>query len=371
MLNLNSTIDLDVKAFFRWWQRELGFLVPERIKRLINDKQGYLIISAENNHLALSFYNHQHTETLALLERNELGVAQYKDLLEKDERLAKATTILRLGKHEAIHTFLTLPSAVKENLAQVVSYELDKYSPFKAEQVYFAVKPLPNSHNENGQINVLLVMTPKEQLDGLYDDLKQLGIAPVFADCSDQPNDLDDNRHHYNLLPDAFRQKVAKTPQLIYSGVLALLLLLFAGTLILPIWLESQTVEVLAEKVKDIEKDAKNIKALQSEVSAAADETQKLIDHKNALPPMVQMLNELSTLIKDDTWLAYAQYADGHLQIQGESPSASTLISILEASELFANARFVSPVTQDNISKLERFQITVDVTKPGNPDAKQ
>jgi len=28
---------------------------------------------------------------------------------------------------------------------------------------------------------------------------------------------------------------------------------------------------------------------------------------------------------------------------------------------LFINARFASPVTQDRISKLERFQITVDV----------
>jgi general secretion pathway protein L len=57
------------------------------------------------------------------------------------------------------------------------------------------------------------------------------------------------------------------------------------------------------------------------------------------------------------------------LQIQGESPAASTLIAVLEASELFANARFASPVTQDSISKLERFQITVDVTKTGSTEA--
>jgi general secretion pathway protein L len=81
------------------------------------------------------------------------------------------------------------------------------------------------------------------------------------------------------------------------------------------------------------------------------------------------MLNTLSTLIKDDTWLTYAQYADGHLQIQGESPAASNLISVLEASDLFANARFVSPVTQDNVSKQERFQITVDTTSVPTPGA--
>jgi len=87
-----------------------------------------------------------------------------------------------------------------------------------------------------------------------------------------------------------------------------------------------------------------------------------LIAEKNAAPPVIEMLNTLSALIKDNTWLSYAQYSDGHLQIQGESPAASALIGVLEDSELFADARFVSPVTQDKASGQERFQITVDVT---------
>ena len=96
------------------------------------------------------------------------------------------------------------------------------------------------------------------------------------------------------------------------------------------------------------------------------DETQQLIDKKTEKPPVVAVLDTLSKLIKDDTWLAYAQYASGQLQMQGESPAASTLISVLEASDIFANAKFVSPVTRDNVTKMERFQITVDITKAGD-----
>ena len=102
---------------------------------------------------------------------------------------------------------------------------------------------------------------------------------------------------------------------------------------------------------------------MQSDIDAMIAETRQLIEEKSAKPEVIVMLNTLSSLIKDDTWLSYAQYSDGHLQIQGESPAASTLIAVLEASELFVNARFASPVTQDSISKLERFQITVDVGK--------
>jgi Fimbrial assembly protein (PilN). len=143
--------------------------------------------------------------------------------------------------------------------------------------------------------------------------------------------------------------------------------LLLGAVLVLPVWFEHQTVDALQAKIDGIEKNAKDVKALQQEIDAMIDETRLLIAEKNAAPTVVDMLNTLSMLIKDDTWLAYAQYSDGHLQIQGESPASSALIGVLEDSELFANARFVSPVTQDKVSGQERFQITVDVTAPVAP----
>jgi len=102
---------------------------------------------------------------------------------------------------------------------------------------------------------------------------------------------------------------------------------------------------------------------MQSSIDAVIEETDQLIKEKKAVPDVIKILNTLSILIKDDTSLSYAQYSEGHLQIQGESPAASGLLADLEESELFANARFASPVTQDRVSNLERFQITIDVAK--------
>ncbi len=362
MLNLNSNINLDFKTFLRWWRRELGFLVPEKIKRLFNDKQGFLIISTEVHKLVITYLLDEHETVIAKIDRNEAGIAYYKALQANDERLTKANVILRLTGQEAICRELALPAAAKENLHQVVAYELDRYTPFKAEQVYFAVKPIDGA-TEQGQLKAMLVLTTREVLDGLYEDITALALSPLFADYQGAANPLDNLDDSYNLLPEKFRQKTAKTPRLIHTALLALVALLAAAALVTPVWLEYQTVNALTEKVKVIEKDAKKIKALQSEIDTMIDETQKLIDEKNATPMVVDMLNTLSTIIKDDTWLSYLQYSDNHLQIQGESPAASTLIGVLEASELFTKARFVSPVTQNNVSKLERFQITVDTTK--------
>ncbi len=364
MLNLNSTIDLDFKQFLRWWKRELDFLVPDKLKDLVTDQQGYLIVSLDNNQLKITYQNKEESELLATVDRDESGLAQFKTLREKDERLIKAKVILRLSSQYAIQKELSLPSVAKENLLQVVSYELDRYTPFKPEQVYFTVKRL-NDSNELGQIRVMLILTTRAILDGLFDDCSAMGLSPQLAYLDDPTLDINRIDDHYNLLPEPLRQKTPKITHIINSTLIMLTGLLLVAVIATPIWLESKTIDALQLKTNALEKDAKKVKALQKEIDASIDETRQLLAEKSAAPPMIEMLNTLSSLINDDTWLSYVQYSDGHLQIQGESPTASTLIAILEASELFTHVRFASPVTQDAINKIERFQITVDVTPKG------
>jgi general secretion pathway protein L len=368
MLNLNSTIDLDLKKFFRWWKREIIFLVPEKIREIINERRGTIIVRPEGDQLDLTFFMDGQVEPLIKLDRNESGIAQYNDLLAGDERLLKADLIFRLTSRYGIQKEIALPAAAAENLHQVVSYELSRYSPFTTEQAYFAVKRL-NGANDPEQIHVLLILTARKVLDAFYQDLKALGMSPIFVDYEGVPNDLEFSDEHYNLLPESLRRKTSNVPRLVYSALIGTIFLLVSAVVAMPVWFEYQSVKDLESKAIPIEKEAKKIKALQVEIDSMIEETRKLIQLKNETPAILVMLNTLSNLIKDDTYLTYAQYADGHLQIQGESPAASNLISVLEASDLFANARFVSPVTQDNVSKMERFQITVDATSVENPDA--
>ena len=364
MLNLNSTIDLDFKQFFSWWKRELDFLLPKKVKQLILDEQGYLIVSPDGNRLMLSYLYDGVSEALTIVDINETGVEQFKILQEKDERLVKAQVIIRLTHQFAIQKELSLPTAAKENLAQVVAYELDRYTPFKPEQVYFAVKRL-NGTNELEQIKVLLILTPRSILDGLINDIKVLGLSPTLAYYDDSALGFDKFDSSYDLLPQQLRQKTGHLTRIINATLITLTGLLLFAVIATPVWLENQTVNSLRLKTNTFEKDAKKVKALQKDIDATIDETRQLLSEKSAAPAMIEMLNTLSGLIPDDTWLSYLQYSDGHLQIQGESPSASTLIAVLEASDLFTHVRFASPVTQDAVNKIERFQITLDVITKG------
>jgi general secretion pathway protein L len=143
-----------------------------------------------------------------------------------------------------------------------------------------------------------------------------------------------------------------------------LLLLLFLAVLIWPVWQEGQAVDVLKNHIKTLEKETRVIEEQQHEIDALRQQTQRLIDIKTQSPALVAVLNELSTLLKDDSWLTHFQFADKRLQIQGQSPAASSLIGVLESSGFFSNVSFVSPLTQDKATGRERFQISMDVSPP-------
>ncbi|MGR9115823.1 MAG: PilN domain-containing protein [Gammaproteobacteria bacterium] len=363
MLDLDTTIELDFKKFLRWWGKELSFLLPEKFKQIINDKQGQLIVRPSDDSLQLFFQMNGDTEGLAEFQRDAAGLSELKTFLAKDGRFDKADIVIRLTDSYAIAKELVFPVAAAENLQQVVAYELDRYTPLGPDQAYFAVKLL-EKNKSSGHMRIVVVLTPKEKLDILYEEISAAGIRPDRVDFESVENSDEDGL--YNLLPEYLREKPAFLPKVIHGGLISALLLLLIAALVLPVWWQGRVVSELRSEIEQIEKEARTVDKLQDEMDALISQTEQLIDQKRSSPSLVELINVLSGLIKDDTWLTHFRYTDGRLQIQGQSPSASMLISVLEESKLFSNARFVSPVTQDRRSGLERFQITVDV-KPGRP----
>lgn len=357
-----AKISRNFSRFLHWWGRELAFLVPDKFSAIINENRGQLIVYAGQKEVTLTLLQKEHAEQLATLPLNELGREEYLTLLEGDSRLAKADIIIRLAKDQAVKKVLALPLAAEENLEQVVAYEMDKYTPFKADDVYFSVRPL-DKDTTTGQISALLVLTPCKVLDHLIAELKTWGMVPLIADSEVAANDLAQYYDVYNLLPETERLQADLFSRVLNPSIALILLLLLGSVLALPIWMQAQTVELLQSQMHSVAKDADTVEKQRAETDRLLAETQQLIDSKNTSASVLSILESLSKLISDDTWLTHFRFSNGTLQIQGQSPGASGLIELLETSTLFSNVHFVSPVTQDKRSGLERFQISATVNQ--------
>ncbi len=75
---------------------------------------------------------------------------------------------------------------------------------------------------------------------------------------------------------------------------------------------------------------------------------------------MMDILKDLSERIPKSAWVRKLNFSDKGMQVEGHADSASELISLLEASPLFKDVAFLSPITKDRDGK-ERFRIGFQV----------
>ena len=365
-MNFSKNIDFDFKRFFLWWGRELSFWIPERLKQALSDKTGYVFLHISAGKMKFSSLREGQRKTIVELAFNEQGLALAQKLLEENEDVKKAYLILRLSSKQAIKKILYLPAAAKDNIRQVVSFELDKYTPFNSEQGYFALKSL--GKEENGQIKVLLVLTPREILDAIYLKLNSAEIYPDIVDYVEEANDFTKDLEIYNLLPEwerPVKNRIVQTLTWLFGFIV---LALVVAVLVFPVWHEAQNVDSLRQQIKQLKKDTEFVQSRQLEIDQIVDETDQLNKVKENTPVLLEIINTLSHSIKDDTWMTHLQFTQGRLQLQGQSPTAEALIGVLEASPLFSNVRFVSPLTKDKRTGFERFQISINVNTKGDAD---
>ena len=88
-------------------------------------------------------------------------------------------------------------------------------------------------------------------------------------------------------MPEQYRPQTAKLPRIIYSALAGTVCLLFIAVIYMPVWFEYQSVALLHEKINTIEKDARNIKGLQSDIDSLVEESNELIALKNSKPPVL------------------------------------------------------------------------------------
>jgi general secretion pathway protein L len=117
----------------------------------------------------------------------------------------------------------------------------------------------------------------------------------------------------------------------------------------------------LNHRLADVQQAAQGVEALRAQRNSLLEETRFLIDKKQARPVVIEIMDELTRILPDSTWLLSLQLNADNLVIQGESPASSELIEIIEASPYFYGTSFRAPVTKNPRSVLEGFQISTQI----------
>src|SRR5207247_4977095 len=81
---------------------------------------------------------------------------------------------LCLAREEALVRRVSLPAATEENLEQVLGFEMDRLTPFRAEDVYFDHRVVGRDPT-SGQVHVLLAVARRDLVDSKVERLRAWG----------------------------------------------------------------------------------------------------------------------------------------------------------------------------------------------------
>jgi general secretion pathway protein L len=265
--------------------------------------------------------------------------------------------ILRLPRQLTLRRIVDLPLAASENLREVIGFEIDRHTPFTAEEVYFDYR-LVAKDPKNKRLTVDLAVVTRDLADAAIGRLRAWGIKPDRLDI--EGGELNDAMD-FNLLPaDSTRIEDRRRLTLTVAAAVAA-----CGLLAVAIYLPLQkTRGYLAEaqsRLQATRAEADQTKQLSDQVERMLERGQFVVRQKRQRPTVAELLNLITDLLTDDTWIIQMAWTGEHMTLAGYSSSTTSLIALLEAAELLSEVRFNSPVTVDQRIGLERFNLSTRV----------
>lgn len=253
---------------------------------------------------------------------------------------------------------IQLPLAAEENLRQVLGFEMQRQTPFRAEQVYFNYRVVAR-RTQSQQLTVEFSVVPRTVVEEVLSPIADWDLAPEQGDAKSEQD-----QRVFAFAPAGAGLRVT-------SGLYRLLLVanvaLLVAVVAVPMLQQQRYLDQSRARLAEIRAAATTASNLQQRIDQHQARFRYLFAQKVRQPPSVELLEELSTRLPDDTWLFRVEIRDGKMHLQGTSTRASALIAELEGSHFLEDVHFASPVTQDGASGRERFHLSASIASPPRP----
>lgn len=370
---------LGLTGFGHWWLRELAAAMPMRLRTALDRRRTRPVLAFDGNTATLWRSTTNGRMQMSEVARIALdgdaqsvaaaGRAAFA-LLVRAAGGAPAPIIVTLSPRASLRKTLTLPMALEDHLRQSLAYDLDRHTPFKPEELYFdaVVVDRDGAHNT---LRVDLAAARRALVDAVLRQAESFG-ARVVAITVDAPATASASR--INLLPEDRRPAASGWAR--WQLVLPAILLVVAASaaLLLPIWQKRDQAIALIQMSDEARQRASVSDALRTELERRISDYNFALERKYAFPGAVQVLDDVTRILPDDTWLTQLELhtmrgkdAQREITLRGESANAGRLVALLEDSKLFTQAAPRSPTTKIQPGPGEIFDVSAHLAPQPAP----
>lgn len=376
--------------------RGLASWVPPRLRAVFGLSQQRLLLQRQGDEvrLLLTRRDENDRDTLRELGRIPFDLAPR----EGDDPLAGVLSArvaglprwLLLPASDGLRRRLTLPAAAADRLREVLAFEIDRQTPFSLEDVSYDARVLARRGEQ--QIEAELVVVPKPALDRALDglspalratlagvdmiaDLPQAArpaeaTADANGDADAAPAEFEAQPLGVNLLP-AAQRRTRRDPSSMLNLILATIALAAVGA---GLW------QIRANRIEAADAFEQEAKLRSQQAKRVADEKKQLVDLVEGLrflqntrtgtPTTVEVLDELSRRLPDNTYIEKVSIEGDKLLIIGLSNEAAGLVKLLQTSKLWRSMSLTGALQPEPRSGKDRFTLTADLAIVETPSQK-
>ncbi|SDO71146.1 general secretion pathway protein L [Pseudomonas congelans] len=266
--------------------------------------------------------------------------------------------VLLLPPSAVLLQTLQLPAAAARNLSTVVGYELDRFTPFDAGQLYFVARQDSRSASF---VQVTLVAILRERLDAILSECAERGLRPDAVDVGTDvgaDNLAAGQRMNIDLLPMPLRPQQSRSGHRLQRGLIWLCAGLLLSAMLL--WLNDRQslLDDMQASVKAQKAQVGEVQQLRQQLTNTLGAANYLLRRKAAQPPLSALLSELTACLPSDTWIEHLEISDSaEVAFSGQSAKASALIGRVKDCRSLDNAQFQGVIQPDTKTGKDQYSL--------------
>lgn len=355
---------LDLGSLWQRWWRGLNSWAPIPLSDIFLRPAPRLRVYMEKEQLLLE----QVLPDRSVRNLMQLGYDEF-DLLEENSLYEQLTAgvnqkLLQLElvmpEEQVLRRKISLPAAARDNLRQVLGFRIGNLTPFSRDQVFYDVIA-ETAKNATGMLEAELLVVPKAFALPWMEHVSRvtgLSVARLqVASSGAQPDTV-------NLLgelgvPSGWSKRLNRN-----TALLALLVLSLSLAMVAPMVKLRVLVMQGKQEIVQLESRVNQVRKEWYGLQEGAANLGFLLGQYAQYGRATQVLDELTQVIPDTIHLTSLALEKNRLEISGQGENVVDLVEVLNASELFEQARFASAITRGRDNR-DVFIISMQLNTQG------
>ena len=334
-----------MNAFLRWWGQHLLAVLPDGMRAGAKLADALVVIPRDEPGRGAVF------ET-RVRRRGRLGAPVAAPVGRLQGLRGRGRLVLQAPEGSLLEREVVLPLAAEQAPEQVLTYELDRLTPFSSADAYWCWSVVGRDRARD-RLTLRLGVLPRAVVAEGLAVLRQSGLAPDWIEVAGG-----DGRPVVVPMQHEAARPARLRPVTVAGGLCGALA---AVAVVLPFVQQEMAAGALDREIAGLRPKLAEVEVLRRRIASAASEGDVVAGERARIGDALRGLATVTDILPDDSFLTEFTLKAGQLGLRGQSPAAARLIALFAADPGVRNPAFAAPVTRTDSGRADLFAIRADL----------